>query len=340
MSNSPKPVGVIGGGSWGTTLAHLFAVAGNPVLLCVRRKEQAAEINNEKTNERYLPGYLLHEGIQGVTSLEKVARQCELIVMAVPSSSFRETSNQLGEYVQGDQIILSATKGLEQESFLRMTEILREETCCKKVGALSGPNLAREIMAGHPAATVIASRYDEVVQCGANVLASSVLRVYGNRDVIGTELAGALKNILAIAAGVATGLEMGDNAKALLITRGLAEISRLGVAAGANPLTFVGLTGVGDLMATCGSPLSRNHQVGRRLGEGQSLDEILNSMVMVAEGVKTTRVALALAERLGVEMPIAQGVHKVLYEGISAADAVEALMARSSTYELDGAEIG
>lgn len=335
-----EPIGVIGGGSWGTTLAHLFAVAGNPVSLCVRRKEQADEINNAHRNERYLPGYALHEGVRGVTDLGAVAKNCGLIVLAVPSSAFRATAYELGEYVKGDQIILSATKGLEQKTFMRMTEVLREETCCKKVGALSGPNLAREIMEGHPAATVIASRYDEVVERGASLLASSVLRVYGNRDVIGTELAGALKNILAIAAGVASGLGMGDNAKALLITRGLAEMSRLGVAAGANPLTFVGLTGVGDLMATCASPLSRNHQVGKMLGEGKSLEEILGNMVMVAEGVKTTRVALEFAEKLGIEMPIAEGVFKVLYEGVPAKDAVEGLMARNSTYELDGKAIG
>ena len=167
----------------------------------------------------------------------------------------------------------------------------------------------------------------------------SVLRVYGNRDVIGAELAGALKNILAIAAGVASGLGMGDNAKAFLITRGLAEISRLGVAAGADALTFVGLTGVGDLMATCASPLSRNHQVGKRLGQGDTLEEILEDMVMVAEGVKTTKVALAYAEQLGVELPIAAGVHKVLYEGVPARKAVEALMARRSSYEEDGRAI-
>ncbi len=332
-------VGVVGGGSWGTTLAHLFAVAGNRVSLCVRRVEQAEELNTSHTNERYLPGHRIHEDVTGVTDLKWIAQQCPVVVIAVPSSGIRQTAFEMGEFLQGDQILISATKGLEEGTFRRMTEVLREETCCKKIGALSGPNLAREIMEGHPAATAIASRYMDVVSRVSELLASSALRVYGNEDVIGAELAGALKNILASAAGVASGLGMGDNAKAFLITRGLAEISRLGVAAGADPLTFVGLTGVGDLMATCASPLSRNHQVGKRLGEGESLDDILGDMVMVAEGVKTTRVAREFADRLGVEMPITEGVYRLLYDGVDPADVVGELMGRRSTYELDGREI-
>ena len=186
---------------------------------------------------------------------------------------------------------------------------------------------------------MIASHYEEVIRRGADLLASSVMRVYGNSDVVGVELAGALKNILAIATGVATGIQVGDNAKAFLLTRGLAEISRLGVAAGADPLTFVGLSGVGDMIATCSSPLSRNHQVGRRLGEGETLTDILESMVEVAEGVHTTLVARAFAQRHGVEMPITEGVYKLLYEEVSPQSVVEELMGRRSTYEINGKPI-
>jgi len=333
------PVAVVGGGSWGTTLAHLFAINGTEVLLWVRRKELAKQINSKHLNQKYLPDYLIQPNVRATTDLEEVARRSPYIVIAVPSKYLRSTAYDLGEYLRGDQILVTATKGLEDETFFRMSEVLREETCCKKIGALSGPNLAREIMAGHPAATVIASHYEEVIRRGADLLASSVMRVYGNSDVVGVELAGALKNILAIATGVATGIQVGDNAKAFLLTRGLAEISRLGVAAGADPLTFVGLSGVGDMIATCSSPLSRNHQVGRRLGEGETLTDILESMVEVAEGVHTTLVARAFAQRHGVEMPITEGVYKLLYEEVSPQSVVEELMGRRSTYEINGKPI-
>lgn len=340
MRSTPRiSVGVLGGGSWGTTLAHLYAFAGNDVLLWVRRGEQADEINTAHTNTRYLPGYSIHPKVRATLDMEEVAKACEVIVVSVPSHSLRETAYELGNYVGGDQILVSATKGLEPGTFSRMTDILRQETCCKKVGSLSGPNLAREIMDGHPAATVIASAYDEVIERGAQMLASSVIRVYGNRDVVGVELAGALKNILAIASGLATGLGMGDNAKAFMITRGLAEVSRLAVAAGANPLSFGGLAGVGDVIATCSSPLSRNHQVGKRLGEGEKLGDILKSMVMVAEGVNTTKVAMEYAATLGVELPITGGVYQILFHDTHPMDVIEKLMVRRATYEIDGSPI-
>jgi glycerol-3-phosphate dehydrogenase (NAD(P)+) len=339
MTSARHHVGVVGGGSWGTTLAHLFADNGNSVHLWVRREEQAREINRDHTNQRYLPGYVLSSRVRATTDLEEVARRCPYIVVAVPSHSIRETAFALGDFVQGDQILVSATKGLEHGTFLRMTEVLKEETCCRKVGALSGPNLAREIMDGSPTGTVIASSYREVVATGAQLLNSKVLRVYGSPDVVGVELAGALKNILAIATGIAKGLGVGDNAVGMLLTRGLAEMSRLGDKAGANPLTFKGLAGIGDIIATCMSPLSRNHRVGLGLAQGKALPAILDEMGQVAEGVKTTEVTCAFARALGVEMPIAQGMYKLLYEGMTPKDAIGELMSRPAIYELDGTPI-
>jgi glycerol-3-phosphate dehydrogenase (NAD(P)+) len=334
-----ETVTVLGGGSWGATLAHLFACNGHDVLLWVRRKDQVRQINEEHRNEKYLPGYELHTGVRGTWDLEESMRHSKLIIVAVPSHALRQVAYEAGAFASGDQILISATKGLERESYKRMSQILHEETCCKKIGALSGPNLAREIMAGQPAATVIASRFKEVVSEGARLLASSRFKVYGNRDVAGVELSGALKNIIAIASGVAAGLGLGDNSQAMLITRGLAEIRRMGEAAGADPLTFGGLAGVGDLMATCASSLSRNHQVGFRLAQGETLEHILDTMVMVAEGVNTALVAKDYARRVGVEMPITLGVCQLLYDGVSCQDVIHELMTRRSTYEIDATPI-
>ncbi len=329
-------IGVLGGGSWGTTLAQLAAAAGHDVELWVRRSEQAEEINENHTNSRYLGDYRLDEHIVATTDLERVATRCGFILVVVPSAALRDTARALGDFVQGDQILVSAAKGVEEGTFHTMTQVLREETCCRKLGALGGPNLAREIMAGKPAGTVIASAYREVVERGARALNSQRFRVYGSRDVVGVELAGALKNILAIACGVATGMEMGDNARAFLVTRGLAEMVRLGVAAGAQEHTFSGLAGIGDIIATCFSPLSRNHRVGLGLAAGKKLDQILEELGQVAEGVRTTRIACAWARQLGVEMPIAEAMYQVLYEAASPTEMVLQLMSRRARYEADG----
>lgn len=334
-----ETVSVLGGGSWGTTLAHLFAQNGHDVLLWVRRTEQVRQLNEEHRNERYLPGFAVHPGVAATDDLERAMRHARLITVVVPSHSLRDVANEMGRYATGDQLLLSATKGLERESFKRMSQVLAEETCCKKIGALSGPNLAREIMAGQPAATVIASRYREIVSEGARLLATPMFRVYGNDDVPGVEMSGALKNIIAIAAGVAAGLDLGDNSKSMLITRGLAEIRRMGEAIGATPLTFAGLAGIGDLMATCASALSRNHQVGFRLARGETLAHILDTMVQVAEGVNTAEVTLAYARRIRVEMPICEGVNQILFDETPPMDVIRALMNRRSTYEIDATPI-
>jgi glycerol-3-phosphate dehydrogenase (NAD(P)+) len=318
---------VIGGGSFGTSLANILAGLDRRVKLWVRRDEQADEINNQHTNSRYLDGFELSPKLEATTDLETATRAAPVILMVVPSKAFRDTAKAIGPYVEGDQIIIHATKGIEIGTFKRMTEILREETCALKVGVLSGPNLARELIINQPAGALVASRYDGAVAAVQDLFAGGMLRTYGGRDVIGTEVGGSFKNIIALAAGVADGMGMGDNTKALLVTRGLSEMARFGVAMGADVFTFGGLAGIGDLMATCGSPLSRNHQVGERLGKGETLDDILESMSQVSEGVPTTKAVYNFLKSRGVELPIVSAVYSMLYENVTAADTVKSLMA-------------
>ncbi len=324
---------VLGGGSWGTALAHLMALAGAEVRLWMRNPERVDEINRDHTNSRYLKDRPIHPGVVATTDLAACATFSEVIVVAVPSSEMRAVAFELGRHVTGDQILLSATKGFEAEHLTRMSEVLRAETCCLKVGAISGPNLADEVMDNQPAATVIASPFDEVIQKAARLLAGPTMRVYGNHDLVGVEVHGALKNIIAIAAGVCAGMGLGNNSLALLLTRGLAEISRFAEALGADRMTALGLAGLGDLIATCASPLSRNNTLGRKLADGLSLAEAQADAIKVAEGVNTTRAAHMHAARLGVDMPIVRGVHALLFEGLSASDVLARLMSRANRFE-------
>ena len=328
-----KSVSVLGGGSWGTALAHIVASHGYDTLLWVRREDQAEEINERHTNSRYLKDGKLDERVEATTDLERVATRSEVIIHVIPSKAFREISYQLGEFITGDQVVISATKGLDGDDLKRMSQVLIEETCARKIGALSGPNLAKEVMAGHPTATVVASPFAEVIEKAERLLAGPTFRLYGNADMTGVELAGALKNIYAIAGGIAAGLGFGANTLSALITRGLAEISRLGEHFGADRLTFQGLAGVGDLVATCGSTLSRNHTVGRHLADGEALEDIVSNLGMVAEGVNTTRVVHAFALAHEIDMPIARAVHGVLFEGMTPAESLGELMRRASRYE-------
>lgn len=318
---------VVGGGSFGTSLAHILAILGRRVKLWVRRDEQAGEINAEHTNSRYLEGFSLSEKLVATSDLAQGVRNAKIVLVVVPSRSFREVARRIGETFNGDQILIHATKGIELGSFERMSQILYHETCALKIGVLSGPNLAREIMSAQPAGALVASRYDEVVNTVQEVFGGSWLRVYGGRDVVGTEVGGSFKNIVALAAGVADGLGLGDNTKALLVTRGLSEMAQFGMAMGADPFTFGGLAGIGDLMATCASPLSRNHQVGVRLSKGEGLEQILGSMAHVAEGVPTTEAVHAYAVARRLDLPIVAAVHGILYESLPASDAVQGLMA-------------
>jgi glycerol-3-phosphate dehydrogenase (NAD(P)+) len=334
MTHIPNnAVAVLGGGSWGTGLAHILATHGYDTLLWLRDKKTAKEVNTRHTNRRYLKGGSLHDGVRATVDLRAAVSHAEVILVVIPSKAFRAIASEIGGHITGDQVLISATKGLEGEGLTRMTQILQEETCARKVGALSGPNLAAEVVAGHPSATVVASYFEEVIEKADRLLAGPRFKLYGNTDLVGVELAGALKNIYAIAGGVSAGLGFGDNTRSALITRGLSEMSRLGELFGADRLTFQGLAGVGDLVATCSSTLSRNHTVGRHLSTGEPLEQIVENLGMVAEGVNTTRAVHSFALAHGVDMPIAAAVHRLLFEGATPELALAELMERPSRYE-------
>lgn len=319
-------IAVLGGGSFGTALASLLADLGRRVGLWVRREEQAREINREHRNSRFFPDVELPRSLEATTDLEEAVRAAPVLLVVIPSRSFRDVASRMGEYVRGDQIVVHATKGIEVDTFKRMSEILREETCALKIGVLSGPNLAGEVMARHPGGALVASRYQEVVDRIQELFRSDRLRVYGGRDVVGTELGGSFKNIIAIAAGAVDGMGFGDNTKGLLMTRGLSEMARFGVALGADVFTFGGLAGIGDLITTCGSRLSRNRRVGEALARGDKLPEILERLGQVAEGVPTTAAVHRQAVAMGLDLPIVRAVNSVLYEDVSPLDALADLM--------------
>lgn len=331
----PATVSVLGAGNWGTTIAHLIGQNGFPVKLWARNPELAAEIDEQHTNSQYLRGLTLSDNIQATCDLAEAVRGIPLLFIVIPSQAFRSVCEQIGELVTPAQVAVHATKGLELLTYKRMTEIMLEETCLRQIGVLSGPNIAREMCEGKPAGTVLASRFPRVIDCARDHLKSRRLRVYGNTDVVGVELAGTLKNIIAIAAGMATQMELGENAKSLLITRGLSEIARLGVALGSDPMTFSGLAGIGDLMVTCASPISRNHRVGAALARGLSLGEAVESLGMVAEGVKAARIAYELTNQLDMRSPLIHGVYRVVHEGLDPRLALGELMAGAVQDDID-----
>lgn len=331
----PARVAVIGAGSWGTTVAAIASLR-VPTVLWARSKELADEIDLEHRNRAYLSNYALPDVLHATASLEEALDGAELVLMAVPSHGFRQVLVRAEPFVADDTPVISLAKGVEQGSLKRMTEVVAEVAPRRPAGVVTGPNFAQEIMAGLPAATVVALEDAELAGDVQDLLCTDALRVYTNLDVVGCEVAGAIKNVIAIAAGMADGMRLGDNARAALITRGLHEMARLGVVLGGQPLTFSGLTGLGDLVATCASGHSRNRYVGEELGKGRSIDDIVPEMIMVAEGVKSSEAVLELAGRVGVEMPIAQQVVDVLYHGKEAAEAVSSLMRRETKSELDG----
>jgi glycerol-3-phosphate dehydrogenase (NAD(P)+) len=331
-------VAVIGGGSWGTTVAAI-AAANAPTTLWARDPELAAHIDTGHENARYLPGVRLPETLHASASLEAVCGDADVIVLGVPSHGMRAVLCDARTSIGADVPVVSLAKGIEQGTLARMTEVAAEVLVGHdpaRIGVLSGPNLAREVAAGQPTATVVAVGDAAVGEELQQLFFSPTFRVYTNPDVVGCEMAGALKNVLAIGAGIADGLGYGDNTKAALMTRGLAELARLGIAMGGDPLTFAGLAGMGDLIATCSSPQSRNRHVGVELGKGRTVDDVVNEMNMVAEGVKTTAAVLELAARHDVEMPLASFVGRVLYEGARPADLVPELMLRKAKPELHG----
>jgi glycerol-3-phosphate dehydrogenase (NAD(P)+) len=316
---------VLGAGSWGTSVASL-ATHNVPTVLWARRAETADEINRAHTNERYLPNVRLPESLRSTASIEEAVRDADVVAIGVPSHCQRAVLGEVRSYIRPWVPMVSLSKGLEQQTDLRMTQVIAEVLPERRAGVLTGPNLAREIMAGFAAASVIAIDDEMIGKQLQDVFHSGLFRVYTNRDVVGCELGGALKNVIAIAVGMGDGLGVGDNTRAAVITRGLAEMTRLGVALGGRAETFAGLAGMGDLIATCVSPQSRNRHVGEQLGRGRKIEDILSEMHMVAEGVKTTRVVLDLAAKIGIEMPIAREVFGVLYEGRTARDAYRGLI--------------
>jgi glycerol-3-phosphate dehydrogenase (NAD(P)+) len=317
---------VLGAGNWGTVIAQLAAGNGHEVVLWTRNAAQRDEINERRTNEKAVPGLALHAGLRATTELGEALVGAELVIVVIPSQAIRQVAHAAGDFLRPHQVVLHATKGLEQGTRLRMTEILRQETSVKQVGVLAGPNIAGEIALGMPAGTVVTSRYPLAWELGRRALASRQMMVFHGDDVLGVELAGALKNVVAIAAGMASEMKVGENAKALLMTRGLAEITRIGVALGAAPSTFSGLAGMGDLIATCSSPRSRNHRVGAALVQGHTLSDILNKLQMVAEGVPTCVVARELARELGIDAPLIERVYRVVHEGLDPRAGLDELM--------------
>lgn len=330
-----EKIAVIGAGSWGTTAAWL-AAANTSVQLWARREDVVEEINSSRTNSQYLPGCELPSAIEATADLSRAVDGVDMIAMAVPSHGFRGVLTEIIPLVPDRTPVISLTKGIEQESLLRMTEIIHElmpRHDPLRIGVLTGPNLASEIASSQPTATVIAVGDSETAERVQSVFMAPLFRVYTNDDVVGSELGGALKNVMAIAAGMSDGLGFGDNTRATLITRALAELTRLGVRLGGRPGTFAGLAGMGDLIATCVSDKSRNHRVGFGLARGNSLTEVIDDMSMVAEGVNTTRAVLDLAARFDVDMPIASHVGKVLYEGMDPKEAMLSLMTREAKPE-------
>lgn len=326
-------VAVIGGGAWGTVLAQMASQNANEVRVWVREEERARAINASRTNPDYLPDMEISSNVKAYSDVSRVFEdgKVQAVIWALPSSVCREQANALSTVFSGEEIVLHATKGIEPESLKRVSEVLREELPIRRIGVISGPNLAKEVADGQPAATVVASEFEGVVRAGQELLNTDRFRVYSSRDMIGVEWAGVLKNVLAIAAGTLDALNFGWNTRALMITRGLAEMVRFSVAMGAEPSTFLGLAGIGDLLATCSSPLSRNYRVGMGLAKGEKLEDILENLGSTAEGVKTTKTVWDFARSQKIEMPITEGVYRLLYENVNVKDVLHDLMTRPLT---------
>jgi glycerol-3-phosphate dehydrogenase (NAD(P)+) len=324
MSRQPR-VAVVGAGSWGTTVASLVASNGLSTTLWARSEELAEEIDTAHTNTPYLPGEQLPHALRCTAARDEAIEPADVVVMAVPSHGFRSVLESLAPHVRPWIPIVSLTKGLEQDTDLRMTQVIEEVVPGHPAGVLAGPNLAREVLNGYAAAAVIAMPDHSVAEALQAIFRTRVFRVYTGLDVVGVEMAGVLKNVIAIAAGMADALSTGDNTRALVIARGLSELTRLGVVMGGEAATFAGLAGIGDLLATCISPLSRNRTVGYKLAQGRTIEEIVAEMNMVAEGVKNARLVVELSERHGIELPICREVDAVVNEGRTAVEAFRGL---------------
>ena len=329
-----QPVAVLGGGSFGTAVANLLAENGVPVRQWMRDPAQAEAMRVNRENPRYLKGIRLHDGVEPVNDLLATLQASELVFVALPSSALRSVLAPHAELLRGKGLV-SLTKGIEAQSFKLMSQILEEIAPQARIGVLSGPNLAREIAEHALTATVVASEHEALCQQVQTVLHGRTFRVYASADRFGVELGGALKNVYAIIAGMAVALGMGENTKSMLITRALAEMTRFAVSQGANPMTFLGLAGVGDLIVTCSSPKSRNYQVGFALGQGLSLEDAVTRLGEVAEGVNTLKVLKAKAQELNVYMPLVAGLHAILFEGYTLEQVIGQLMRGEPKTDVD-----
>jgi len=329
-------VTVLGAGSWGTTVASVLCRRDHEVLLWARNPDVAAEVDGQRSNEAYLPGIRLPARLRATADLERAGRHAELLVVGVPTGAFRETLEDVRPHLAPWFPVVSLSKGLERGTHLRMTEIIKQELPGRPAAALTGPNLAREIMAGQAAASVIATEDLTVATALQREVQRGLFRVYTHHDVVGCEIGGAFKNVIAIATGMAEGLGVGDNTRAAVMSRGLAELTTLAVAMGGEATTLAGLAGMGDMVATCMSPQSRNRHVGEQLGRGKTVDEIIAEMNMVAEGVKTSKVVMEIADDLGVDMPICEEVKACCHDGSTAAEAYEGLLRRRVGHENAG----
>ncbi len=333
-----EKIGVIGAGSWGTTLANLLAGKGYVVDLWVREEEVYDQIKKERINGMFLPDRTLEPALHPVRTFEEALDSKELVLLVVPSHVFREVLTRMKPYVRPGMCLMAATKGIENKTLMTMSQVAKgilPEAVMKNFAGLAGPSFAKEVYSKHPTAVTIGCRDMAHAERLQKTFYREFFRVYVSRDLRGLELCGALKNVIAIAAGAADGLHFGHNARAALITRGLAEITRLGVAMGANPHTFAGLAGMGDLVLTCTGDMSRNRTVGLKIGQGMKLEDIVCSMNMVAEGVKTTLSAYHLARKMEVDMPITEQIYRTLYEGKDPREAVKELMTRELKVELE-----
>lgn len=330
-----KRIAVLGGGSFGTAVANMIADNEHEVCLWLRSEERVEEINLERVNSLYLPDLTLNERVSASTDLAEIVQNVDYVFMAVPSSSCRDVAKKLEPLLDDDVAIVSLTKGIEADTFELMSQVIEEALPRRSVAVLSGPNLAKEIAERHLTATVVASKDDALVADIQKLLGSSYFRVYSSSDMYGVELGGALKNCYAIMCGMAAALGTGQNTIGMLITRSLAEMSRFAVELGANPMTFLGLSGVGDLIVTCMSPLSRNYRVGYALGEGKKLNDIVAELGQVAEGVNTLKLVKTRAEELGIYMPLVSGMYSILYENISVEEVIGKLMSAEQNTDVE-----
>ncbi len=326
---------IMGAGSWGTALAILLHNAGHNVTLWTRSQEDADRINMERENKKYLPGAAIPDGLECFTDQEKTLHDKELVVLAIPSQSIRENIKNVSNLLTSDKIIVSVSKGIEENSLVRLSQVILEVIPGAKVAALSGPSHAEEVARNIPTTVVAASENIEAARKIQDVFMTPAFRVYTSLDLIGVEIGGALKNVIALCAGISDGLGFGDNTKAALMTRGLTEIARLGQALGAKKQTFAGLSGMGDLIVTCTSIHSRNRRAGILIGQGKKLEDALKEVKMVVEGVRTTKASFELSKKQGIEMPIVEQAYKVLFEGEDPGQAVTNLMIRDKKHEIE-----